>query len=582
MKKSKKGFTLIELLAVIVILAIIALIAVPVIMNILNKSNKSVFRDTAYGIINAGELYYAEQQLDLNGMSENKTFDLSKDVNTEDGIQLKGEIPSGKVSVTTEGEVAISIHNGRYYAKKDYDKSEVEVYEIMYYSTLKEAVNDVNNDKIGEKAIADQHNAVAGVYTNNENEVSVVLLKDTTETSSSIPVSTDMIINLGGNTLTFADVDVGVDIISGDVTIDGRLYGSKIEATSTTNVFCIRAAKDSNSNVSIIGGNYIVTTTGTNTITVGIVANNTSKVEIYDAIIKANGGSSTTRGIGANSGSILIVSDSDIIVDGKSTADVSIYNAGTATVSNCNMITNSTATAYNISNHGLMTISDVDIIATSSTGKAYGISNANGSTCTIFDSSIKALSNYTYDDGKYSATSNGIANSGTLTINNSYVMGTHSGMSNVGTLYVDGGTYEGYGHGGIYFAGSGTTAFVSNATIRECDMPEGYTQNAGDNNAGFYIGGAAGNDNIKVYMNNNNIYGSSQPIVLRGSSGEQNNSLYISNSTINTNANIRIDNNTHRLYIGAGNNFTAANTNLPSAVEPTTDVYTRENVENKW
>ena len=182
MKKSKKGFTLIELLAVIVILAIIALIAVPVIMNILNKSNKSVFRDTAYGIINAGELYYAEQQLDLNGMSENKTFDLSKDVNTEDGIQLKGEIPSGKVSVTTEGKVAISIHNGRYYAKKDYDESEVEVYEITYYSTLKEAVNDVNNDKIGENAIADQYNAVAGIYTDKNGDISVVLLKDATET----------------------------------------------------------------------------------------------------------------------------------------------------------------------------------------------------------------------------------------------------------------------------------------------------------------------------------------------------------------------------------------------------------------
>ena len=62
MKENKKGFTLIELLAVIVILAIIALIAVPVIMNIINKANKSSFKDTAYGILSAGELYFAEQQ----------------------------------------------------------------------------------------------------------------------------------------------------------------------------------------------------------------------------------------------------------------------------------------------------------------------------------------------------------------------------------------------------------------------------------------------------------------------------------------------------------------------------------------
>ena len=56
---NKKAFTLIELLAVIVILAIIALIAVPVIMNIINKANKSAFKDTAYGVIQAGELYFA-------------------------------------------------------------------------------------------------------------------------------------------------------------------------------------------------------------------------------------------------------------------------------------------------------------------------------------------------------------------------------------------------------------------------------------------------------------------------------------------------------------------------------------------
>ena len=58
MKKNKKGFTLIELLAVIVILAIIALIAVPVILNIIDKANKSAFKDTAYGIISAGEYHW--------------------------------------------------------------------------------------------------------------------------------------------------------------------------------------------------------------------------------------------------------------------------------------------------------------------------------------------------------------------------------------------------------------------------------------------------------------------------------------------------------------------------------------------
>ena len=94
MKRNTKGFTLIELLAVIVILAIIALIAVPTIMGIINKANKSAFKDTAYGIISAGELYFAEQQLEVNGMTEDKTFDLSDDINVEGGLQIKGEVPA--------------------------------------------------------------------------------------------------------------------------------------------------------------------------------------------------------------------------------------------------------------------------------------------------------------------------------------------------------------------------------------------------------------------------------------------------------------------------------------------------------
>jgi len=127
MKRNQKGFTLIELLAVIVILAIIALIAVPVIMNILDKANKSAFKDTAYGIISAGELYYAEQQLQLNGMGEDKTFSLPADVNTEDGLQIKGEVPEGTLKVNTKGEIALAVKNARYCITKRYEDTDIKV-----------------------------------------------------------------------------------------------------------------------------------------------------------------------------------------------------------------------------------------------------------------------------------------------------------------------------------------------------------------------------------------------------------------------------------------------------------------------
>jgi len=535
MKKSKKGFTLIELLAVIVILAIIALIAVPVIMNILNKSNKSVFRDTAYGIINAGELYYAEQQLDLNGMSENKTFDLSKDVNTEDGIQLKGEIPSGKVSVTTEGKVAISIHNGRYYAKKDYDESEVEVYEITYYSALNDAVNDVNNDKIGEKAIADQHNAVAGIYTDKNGEISVVLLKDAIEQKRISP-SVDMTINLGGNTLTIENDNKGIQGASDHndtITIDGRLSGSSIVLNG------------------IDGAGYLIHTRTNNFI--------------------INGGT--------------YISNETVEYPNVSAATIMISVGGKAIISDCDITTNVVVGA-SINNRDTVVVSNCNIAASSTSGSTLGVYGRENSDTTISNSHIEALSNYTVDEnGEYGLVSNGVENMGKLTINNSYIMGTHSGIENYGTLYIDGGTYEGYGHGGIYFAGSGTTAFVKNAIIQECDMPDGYTATAGNNHSGLYIGGAAGNDNIKVYMDNNKIYGKSRSVVLRGSSGEKNNTLYISNSYINNN--IRIDNATHHIYIGAGSDFgidrvspTSDSIDVSSVVTITRDIYTRENFEN--
>ena len=125
-RTTKKGFTLIELLAVIVILAIIALIAVPVIMNIINKTNKSAFKDTAYGIVSAGELYFAERQLDPNGMSDDVIIDLSDEKNT---LGLKGDVPEGKIAISKEGKTALAIQNGRYCITKGFDDKDVTVTE---------------------------------------------------------------------------------------------------------------------------------------------------------------------------------------------------------------------------------------------------------------------------------------------------------------------------------------------------------------------------------------------------------------------------------------------------------------------
>ena len=125
--KNKKGFTLIELLAVIVILAIIALIAVPVVMNIIGNANKSAFKDSAYGILKAGENYYMDGLLNVDGMTSDKTFTFPNNI---EGLEFKGSKPSkGSMTVRKDGKVSKAISNGKYCVTKGFDDEDVVIKE---------------------------------------------------------------------------------------------------------------------------------------------------------------------------------------------------------------------------------------------------------------------------------------------------------------------------------------------------------------------------------------------------------------------------------------------------------------------
>ena len=128
----KKGFTLIELLAVIVILAIIALISVPLILNVIADSKKGAFKSTAYGIIEAAELEYAQSILKGNKQAVTFTYTDGVETSSVNGINLnyKGTKPkNGTVSINSSGEIAIAIHDGKYCAKKGYDEERVTISE---------------------------------------------------------------------------------------------------------------------------------------------------------------------------------------------------------------------------------------------------------------------------------------------------------------------------------------------------------------------------------------------------------------------------------------------------------------------
>ena len=105
--QDRKGFTLIELLAVIVILAIIALIATPIIVGVINKSKKNAFMDTAYGVVEAGKLYYAKNF--GNDDFAGKTFVFPAD---SDELKLAGEKPGGgSLEVTDNGKQVLAIYD---------------------------------------------------------------------------------------------------------------------------------------------------------------------------------------------------------------------------------------------------------------------------------------------------------------------------------------------------------------------------------------------------------------------------------------------------------------------------------------
>ena len=126
MTQNKRGFTLIELLAVIVILALIALIAVPVIMNIISSARESAFKDTMYGVVKAGELYYAEQLLTADGMTEDVTFIFSEDGVSPSGLNIKGSLPtSGTMTIIKDGKIILNATDGTYTATKTADSAEI-------------------------------------------------------------------------------------------------------------------------------------------------------------------------------------------------------------------------------------------------------------------------------------------------------------------------------------------------------------------------------------------------------------------------------------------------------------------------
>ena len=116
----KKGFTLIELLATIVVIALVALIAFPVVRGIIEKTKLKALEDSAYGLVQASNLYYAQYA------NENTVrFDKNEEENTLKNLMYKGEVKTGTVLINKKGQVTVCINDGKNSAYKNYSETKV-------------------------------------------------------------------------------------------------------------------------------------------------------------------------------------------------------------------------------------------------------------------------------------------------------------------------------------------------------------------------------------------------------------------------------------------------------------------------
>ncbi|MBR6689111.1 MAG: hypothetical protein IKL68_03760 [Clostridia bacterium] len=386
-------------------------------------------------------------------------------------------------------------------------------YTLDYYADIQTAIAVINESNYSDetKKVSKAEAAVA-VYKDKENLPNLVLVTDCIINTKLVP-TVNMAINLAGKTLLTNDV-LAIETAAINLTINGTKANSKI-VNANTNGTHTSIIKVASGKCTINGGEY-------NSLSNGIGTTDNQNINIL-----------------VDSSAILEVNNAKInSTDQSNGAIVGVYIKTDATA----VITNT----------------DITVL---SPGGLFSDAIDNDGTLTATNSKLLAYADHTANaaGNNYGSSSRAVSNTGTITFKNCTVYGAHSGVRTTGTVYVDGGTYEGYSHGGFYFAGAQTTSYIRNATMRDCTIKNGEDDGrAGTNKAGTYIGNAS---NITVYIDNCDISGTYFPFVLRSSGGESNNSVYISNSTIsNFEKYIRVDSaesKNVKLFIGSGNNFTA-------------------------
>lgn len=516
-------------------------------------------------------------------------------------------------------------------------------YQPSFYETLSAAALDINAETVGTGVATDAEQENVAVYTDENGSTVVVLLADVAENAAvTLEKDMHLRLNgkvlSFGSSGTYLKIDTTVS----EGVIDGRVPGSMVVKTVAQETAVMERLLDLRAaNSRVLGGAYQLNLANSSAASLAVMVRN-GHFSGENCTIQAtqNAGSGNLYGIAAYSPLSLqgctvtcqcagglsrgvevkedvqnacicdcviraesitntavgfyplcqnaVVRNSQILASntgnsadnevGKSTA-IQQY-ADKLTVENCRLISSSEKTHTNCiyAYQGEYRIYNTEIRASSAENYAYALQNqpdAKGyiQDCICFADATSGETNASYAVG--------VLNYGKMTLENCSAYGTHSGMQlwpNSHT-HVTGGTFEGVGHGGIYFSNMGGTAFIQNAKIlnaRYCgDFKSTFDYENQYHIAGMYIGNAENTvvSNAAVYLDNCLIDGSTgNAVVLRGTGGEQNNAIYMSNCEV-TGGTIRIDGNTHKLYVGKACDVVSSSTK-PECVVQTDAVYT--------
>ena len=404
------------------------------------------------------------------------------------------------------------------------------IYAFKYYSTLPEALSDTNsvNEDLGN----------VGCYTDGNGTKSYIILNDI-KSAKAVTVDHDCNINLNGKVLSFATgTRLNIDN-NANVTIDGRIHGSKIEKTLD------------------------------------------SETSVVEHLIYVNSGKLTVYG-----GTYV----NDIAVGGKSPYVFFVYNGATLDLEGVALditLRGGHATPYGIRNRGtlhcnnsLIRVDTYDnAVDATDFPSAYGIMNdGTGGKAEAVISYTKIVCDGMRGDigtGMY------LGENTKTEVYECEVYGVFGGINCVGEVVIKGGKYYGIAHGGLYCGNENGITYVENAIIGSARYSGKHKQifdyKEYHDVTGFYVGTKS---NTSVYFDNCEILGGKTNLfILRGSSGEQNNAVCFSNCNISGKTNhIRIDNNTLKAYFGFGNNITAEDVeaDIPECVIDTNEIYIKK------